>query len=206
MSDETLFYIIGSVLAVSAVVVSFIGLRFKTFPGRAFPVVILLFAILIGGATTYAVLGAKEEERHRAHELAAANEEAEHEAEEVPGAEEGGKEGGEPEGAPEGGAEPEGGAKGGGETLQLAASPTAIAYDTTSLASKPGEVTIDFENPSAIPHDVVIKEGEKELAATEQISESEASVSAELAPGAYTFFCSVPGHAAAGMEGTLTVK
>ncbi len=198
MSDETLFYILGSVLAVSAVVASFIGLRFKAFSGRAFPIVVLWFAILIGGATTYAVLGAKEEEKARAAELVEANEEAEHEAAEAP----------EPEGGeePKPEAAPEAGAKGPGGTLQLAASPDAIAYDKTSLASKPGEVTIDFENPSALPHDVVIKQGSKEIAGTEQIAESETSVSADLAPGAYTFFCSVPGHAQAGMEGTLTVK
>jgi len=31
-------------------------------------------------------------------------------------------------------------------------------------------------------------------------------VTANLAPGTYTFLCTVPGHAQAGMEGTLTVK
>jgi uncharacterized cupredoxin-like copper-binding protein len=31
-------------------------------------------------------------------------------------------------------------------------------------------------------------------------------VSADLKPGTYTFLCTVDGHAAAGMKGTLTVQ
>lgn len=196
MSNETLFYTCGIVLAVSAVVISFLGLRLKSFPGRAMPIVVLWFAILVGAATTFSVLNAKDEEKAKAAELAEANKEAEEEASEAPESEAGGK----------AESEPEAGAKEPGETLQLAADPSAIAFDTTSLASKPGEVTIDFDNPSAIEHDVVIAKDGKEIAATERITEGKTSVSAELTPGSYTFFCSVPGHAAAGMEGTLTVK
>ena len=32
------------------------------------------------------------------------------------------------------------------------------------------------------------------------------SFSATLKPGTYTYYCSVPGHREAGMQGTLTVK
>jgi plastocyanin len=199
MSNETLFYTCGIVLAVSAVVISFLGLRLKSFPGRAMPIVVLWFAILVGAATTFSVLNAQDEEKAKAAELQEANKEAEAEKGEAPGQEEGTGEV-EPE------AEPEAGAEGPGGTLQLAADPTAIAFDTTSLTSKPGEVTIDFENPSAVEHDVVIAKDGKEIAGTERITEGETSVKANLAPGTYTFFCSVPGHAAAGMEGTLTVK
>jgi flagellar motor component MotA len=65
MDDGTIFYVIGPLLAVSAVVVSFIGLRSEKFPGRAAPLVFLWFAILVGGATTFAVLHSKDEETHK---------------------------------------------------------------------------------------------------------------------------------------------
>lgn len=172
MSNETLFYLCGGVLAVSAVLVTFVGLKVPKFPGRALPVVVLWFAIFVGGATTFAVLHAQDEEAAEASELG-----------------EGSEEGGEASGM-----------------LKLAADPSALAFDKTELSAKAGEVTIDFTNPSAIPHNVVIEEDGKELAGFEPITEGEESETADLKPGTYTFFCSVPGHREAGMEGTLTVK
>src|ERR1700733_13741519 len=68
MSNETLFFICGIALAVSAVLVSIVGLKAKDFPGRAFPLVVLWFAILVGGATTFAVLHAQDEEHAKAAE------------------------------------------------------------------------------------------------------------------------------------------
>jgi hypothetical protein len=79
MSNETLFYVIGPVLAASAVIVSFIGLRFKDFPGRFAPLVFLWFALLVGGTTTFAVLHSKDEESAKEQEagLPQATQEAE---------------------------------------------------------------------------------------------------------------------------------
>ena len=75
------------------------------------------------------------------------------------------------------------------------------------MTSKPGKVTIDFTNPAALEHDVAIEgESGEEIVASEVITEGKTSASADLAPGTYTFFCTVPGHREAGMEGTLTVK
>jgi plastocyanin len=214
MSNETLFYIFGIAVAVSAVLVGIAGLKLKDFPGRAFPLVVLWFAILVGGATTFAVLHAQDEQQHKEAEFKQAGEEIEEtefgqqtgtEAEPESGA----AAGPESEAEPESKAEPESGseaAAGAGSTLKLAASPTAIAFNTTSLTAKAGKVTIDFNNPAAIEHDVAIEKEGKEIAVSELISESETSVSAELEPGTYTFLCTVPGHAEAGMEGTLTVK
>ena len=67
-------------------------------------------------------------------------------------------------------------------------------------------MTIDFANPSALEHNVAIEKDGKEIAVSETIAEGKTSVSADLAPGTYTFLCTVPGHAEAGMEGTLTVR
>jgi plastocyanin len=205
MSNEILFYVFGIALAVSAVLISLAGLKLKDFPGKAFPVVVLWFAILVGGATTFAVLHAKDEDKEKAAKYEEANQEIEKETSSGPYETGSGKaaEGGEEAGAE---AEPEAAAKGPGGTLKLAASPTDLAFDTTSLSSKPGKVTIDFDNPSAIEHNVAIEKEGEELAVSELIKESKTSVSAELAPGTYTFLCTVPGHAEAGMEGTLTVK
>ena len=94
---------------------------------------------------------------------------------------------------------------GGGQTIQIAADPDgALAYDTTELTAQAGEITIEFTNESSMPHDVML-EG-VEGGATDVITEDTASVTVTLEPGTYTFFCSVAGHRAAGMEGTLTVE
>jgi uncharacterized membrane protein HdeD (DUF308 family) len=81
MDNGTLFYVIGIALAVSAVVTSFIGLRFEKFPGRFGALVVLWFAVLVGGATTFAVLHSKDEESHheKAVDLPQATKEAEEE-------------------------------------------------------------------------------------------------------------------------------
>jgi plastocyanin len=216
MSNETLFYICGGVLAVSAVTVSFVGLKLKDFPGRALPLIVVWFAIFVGGATTFAVLHAQDEEAEESSELEHAGKEIEA-AEGESGGITGGSEASEEKGAegateeePVGGSEgsQEGGSKGAAEstTLKLSADPSALAFDTTELTAKPGEVTIDFDNPSPIPHNVVIEEDGKELAGFEPIAEGKESVSADLKAGTYTFLCTVPGHAEAGMEGTLTVE
>jgi plastocyanin len=207
MSNETLFYVFGIALAVSAVLISIVGLKAKDFPGKAFPVVILWFVILAGGATTFAVLHAKDEEKGKAAKFEQAGKEFEAESnDDTAGAEAPAEGAAKPEGEAKG--EPEGeAATGPGGTLQLAADPSAIAYDKTELDSKPGKVTIDFTNPAALEHDVAIEsEAGKEIAGSELIGEGKTSVSTELAPGTYTFYCTVPGHREAGMEGTLTVK
>lgn len=97
---------------------------------------------------------------------------------------------------------------GGGETVKFEADPGGqLAYTQTDVTAKAGNATIDFDNPSSLQHDVVIEDQSgSEVARTDIISDSQTSTTADLKPGTYTFFCSVDGHEAAGMEGTLTVK
>lgn len=202
MSNETLFFVCGIALAVSAVVVSFIGLRVKSFPGKAGPFVALVFAVLICATATFAVLHAKDEDKAKAAELSKADEEAE--KEESSPVEDEGKEAPASKEAPA--PKPKASATGPGGTLQLAASETDLAFDKTSLTSKPGKVTIDFDNPSALEHNVAIEQNGEEIAISETLAKGKTSVSADLAPGTYTYLCTIPGHAEAGMEGVLTVR
>jgi plastocyanin len=195
MSNGDLLYVCGGALAISAVLVSFIGLRVKGFPGRFGPLVALWFVALVGASTTFAVLHAQDEEKAKAAELTEADEEAERAESDVPAEPEG-------KGSPQAGT----GSKGAATTLQLSASPTKIAFDTTRLTAKAGKVTIDFDNPAPLEHNVAIEQDGKVIAQSETLAEGKTSVSTDLEPGTYTFLCTVPGHAEAGMEGTLTVK
>jgi len=113
-------------------------------------------------------------------------------------------------GAAAGGAKEEGGGSGGGasSTLKFEADPNGeLAYTTTSASTKAGKVTVDFNNPQALTHDVAIESSSgEEVGKTELIADGSDSTTVELKPGTYTFYCSVPGHREAGMEGVLTVK
>jgi plastocyanin len=102
----------------------------------------------------------------------------------------------------------ESGGEGGGSTVSFEADPSGeLAYTTTEASAKAGKVTVDFKNPQSLTHDVAIEDsGGKEVGKTELIGEGETSTTVDLKPGTYTYYCTVPGHREAGMEGTLTVK
>lgn len=94
-----------------------------------------------------------------------------------------------------------------GATIELQADPSgALAYQETSLSGKAGTLSIDFTNDSPTGHDVVIEQDGKETARSSIITQSSEVVTFDAKPGDYTFYCSLPGHREAGMEGTLTVS
>jgi plastocyanin len=101
-----------------------------------------------------------------------------------------------------------GGGGGAAETLKLAADPSQIAYDTDSLSAQAGSVTIDFDNPNdSLPHDVCVESDGEDLGCSDTVTGDSSTLDlTDLKPGSYTFYCSVDGHRAGGMEGTLQVQ
>jgi uncharacterized cupredoxin-like copper-binding protein len=90
--------------------------------------------------------------------------------------------------------------------LKLAANPTGLlSYDTKQLSAKAGAVTIEMTNMSPLEHNVTVAQGSTVLGATPSFKGTR-SLTLSLKPGTYTFYCSVPGHRQAGMEGTLGVS
>ena len=95
----------------------------------------------------------------------------------------------------------------GGTTLQLEAdSSGALDFNKTTLEAPAGEVTIEMTNPSSTPHDIALEGNGVDVVGKIVTDGGTSTVSANLAPGTYTFFCSVDSHEDAGMKGTLTVQ
>ncbi len=100
-------------------------------------------------------------------------------------------------------------AAGGGSTFKIAAVPdTGLAYTTDKATAKAGDLTIQFDNPQTLTHDVAIEDsGGKQIGKTELIADDTTTANVgTVKPGKYTFYCTVPGHREGGMEGTLTVE
>ena len=95
-----------------------------------------------------------------------------------------------------------------GGTVQIsAASDGSLAFEQSEVSAPAGEITVEFDNPASILHDVVVEDADgNELIATDQISGDQTTASGEVEAGDYTFYCSVPGHREGGMEGTLTAE
>ena len=75
-----------------------------------------------------------------------------------------------------------------------------------NMQAPPGPLTVRSPNKSAVQHDIAIQgngvNAKGAVGSNGHVSEFKVT----LKPGQYPFLCTVPGHAAAGMKGTLTVK
>ncbi|HET7049572.1 MAG TPA: plastocyanin/azurin family copper-binding protein [Solirubrobacteraceae bacterium] len=97
---------------------------------------------------------------------------------------------------------------GGGSTITDSADPSGqLKFTNSTLTAKAGKATVDFTNSSQLPHNMTIEDSSgKQVGATPTFAGGTKSFTVDLKPGKYTFFCSVPGHREAGMQGTLTVS
>lgn len=101
----------------------------------------------------------------------------------------------------------EGGTAGSAAAVDIEAASSGLAYASDTATAKAGKVTLNFTNPQPLTHDVAIEDSSgKTIGKTELIAEGSDSATVDLKPGEYTYYCTVPGHREAGMEGTLTVK
>jgi plastocyanin len=96
---------------------------------------------------------------------------------------------------------------GGGGTISFtAAEDGSLAFEEDSAETEAGSVTVELDNPSDVPHNVIIEGSDGDVGGTDTVTGDTASATVELEAGDYTFYCSVSGHREAGMEGPLTVE
>ena len=103
-----------------------------------------------------------------------------------------------------GGSTPAG--SGGGQVVSIPIADSGFAFSITTATAKAGKVTLSAMNPQSTTHDISIKGNGVDEKGNQVSSGGTSTVTATLTPGTYEYYCSVPGHEAAGMKGTLTVS
>ena len=100
------------------------------------------------------------------------------------------------------------GSGGGASTnLQISADSSGqLKFDKSTLNAKAGNVTITMDNPSPVAHAVAVEGNGVDKDGSTVSMGGKSTVTVDLKPGKYEFYCPVDGHKAAGMKGTLTVS
>jgi plastocyanin len=211
--DGNFFFVIGGILVLGAVVISFVGIRGseKFPPNRGVLLgVIALFVAVVGTTMAFAIVKSVDEQNKRNDELA--KEQPSNSGETTPATP-----GGQPQASSGGNQQAPEPTGGGGnttsgastaETLDVSSpSDGGLVFTPDGLQAKPGNVTIDYTNPSPVPHSIAVATANGNvLGQVQPFANGKQSVQlTDLAPGKYVFYCTVPGHREAGMQGDLTV-
>ena len=210
--DGNFFFVIGIILVLAAVGLAFLGIRENDrFPGNRAIYIggTVLFAALVVTTGAFAVVKSRDEQDKRNEELAKEEPQPENAAPApAPGGQPQASSGGNQQTPTNVGTTATTGAAGGAETLDVS-SPAdgGLIFQPDGLTAQPGNVTITYDNPSPVPHSIAVATSNGNvLGEVQPFTDSKESVQLnDLAPGQYTFYCTVPGHREAGMEGTLTV-
>jgi uncharacterized cupredoxin-like copper-binding protein len=91
-------------------------------------------------------------------------------------------------------------------TLDIPVAAAGLAYEFKDATAPAGQITIESKNPQGTDHNIAIDGNGANVKGNIVASGGVSKLSVDLKPGTYSFFCSVDGHRAGGMEGKLTVK
>jgi plastocyanin len=95
---------------------------------------------------------------------------------------------------------------GGGQVIEIPIAASGLSFAKTTATASAGTVTLSAVNPQSLPHDISIKGNGIDQQGPQVSSGGTSTVTVTLKAGTYEYYCSVPGHEAAGMKGTLTVN
>jgi plastocyanin len=207
--DITAFHVLGAALALWAIILFVLGLVSPGFPPKGAERLVIAVSVLLVVGTISAAIITGGEKKKKGTEVAGAKNRT-------------GKEGSAP---PQGGGTPAPGTGAGAgqqsggnakpkpgqptaQTLLLSADPSgALRFDKATLAAKKGVVKLVLNNPAPVQHNISIQgPGGLNKQGPTVGKGGSSQVSATLAAGSYTYYCAVPGHRQAGMQGTLTIK
>jgi plastocyanin len=201
--DGNFFFVMGGLLVLAALAISFLGIR----RGDSFPPsrgvllgVVALFVLVVGTTMAFAIVKSVDEQNKRNDELAKEQPSNSGESQPV-------TPGGQPQ-ASSGGNQQPAQAPSEVETLSVA-SPAdgSLVFQPNGLQAKPGNVEITYDNPSPVPHSIAVATANGNVIGQVQpFTAGKQTVALnDLKPGKYVFYCTVPGHREAGMQGDLTV-
>lgn len=177
------YYVLGILLVAWGLGLSIFGLTHADFPpaGSAGRALVGVTVVLVAGTLTALLLTTKRE--HPREEAAAKA--AEVKAEETK----------QPPAAP----------AAGGKTVKVSEKEFSIALASGNQL-KAGRYTFAVQNVGKIEHDLTIEGGKLKETKTPLIPGGQSkSLSVDLQPGKYKFYCSVPGHEQSGMKVDVTV-
>jgi plastocyanin len=207
--SKVAFYVAGGLLVAWALIVSLaLGLRRPQFPGNQVGQrgVIAITVVLVLAALSTAVLtagGSPSAGAAGSSEKSASTEAAPSPA---PPAASSSSAAAPPPAASGGKAQTAPASGGGASSLKLATNAGGLlSFDTKQLSAKGGAVTITLTNASPIEHNVAVAQGAAVIGSTPTFVGGSRTLTVNLKPGTYTFYCTVPGHRQAGMEGTLKI-
>ncbi|MFL5883581.1 MAG: plastocyanin/azurin family copper-binding protein [Thermoleophilaceae bacterium] len=184
----TVYHVVGIIFVCWAVIVTVLGIRRPDFPGGAEKAVLAISVVLALGTIGTAVgtvKGEKKEKAEASQSKTKAN----------------------PAPSPTQGQAAPTPSQQGASQLKLTADPTGnLKFNTSALSGRSGPVQITLTNPAPVPHNITLQTPQGVKGGPTVGKGGTSTVTANLKPGKYIYYCSVPGHRQAGMQGTLTVK